>query len=154
MKIVLTFLVTFLFFHTTNEIPATNKKIIEYVNSVIGKKVDRGECWDLANAALNYANANWEAPFKFGKLVDYKKEEILPGDIIHINNLSMESKVENSVTRWKMSEHTAILFEVKGEGKVMIAEQNVNKIRKVMINEWNLNDVKSGKMQFFRPQGK
>ena len=154
MKFLLLLFTSILFSPAANEIPPTNQKIIEYVKTVVGKKVDRGECWDLANAALNYANAKWEAPFNFGKPIDYKKEEILPGDLIHINNLTMESKEGNAVTHWKMSEHTAILFEVKAEGKVMIAEQNVNKIRKVMINEWNLNDVKSGKMQFFRPQAK
>ena len=64
----------------------------------------------------------------------------------------MESKSENSITRWKMVEHTAILFELKETNKVMVAEQNVNGVRKVQINEWNLDDVKSGKLQFFRPQ--
>lgn len=151
MKFILSIFVCFGFIYT-NEIPPTNLKVIEYVNSVTGKKVGRGECWDLANEALNYANAKWEPPFEFGKKIDYKKEEIIPGDIIHINDLVMESRVGNAITKWKMTDHTAVLFEVKGEGKVMIAEQNVNKIRMVMINEWNLNDVKSGKLQFYRPQ--
>jgi len=135
-----------------NEIPPTNAKIIEYINSVKGKKVDRGECWDLANAALNYAHAKWEPPFNFGKTINYKTEKIFPGDIIHIQNVTMESKSGNAITKWKMTEHTAILFELRDANKVMIAEQNVNSVRKVQINEWNLDDVKSGKLQFFRPQ--
>lgn len=138
--------------HDGSQVPPTNAKIIEYINSVKGKKVDRGECWDLANGALTYAHAKWESPYHFGKPIDYKSEKIFPGDIIHIQNVTMESVSGNSITRWKMAEHTAILYELKEAHKVMIAEQNVNSVRKVQINEWNLDDVKSGKMQFFRPE--
>jgi hypothetical protein len=152
MKIRLVFITLILFSFTSDEIPVTNRKVLEYVKTVIGKKVDRGECWDLANQALTYANAKWEFPTKFGKPVNYKTEMIIPGDIIQINNVTMESKTATSIVRWKMKEHTAILFDVKENGKVMVAEQNVNGMRKVQVNEWNLNDVKSGKMQFYRPQ--
>ncbi len=145
----------FLFpFAATEEIPVTNQKIIAYVNQSVGKKIDTGECWDLANAALNAADANWTPPYRFGKPVDYKKEKIFPGDIMQINNVTMESKTETSVTRWKMAVHTAILYEVGSEGRIKVAEQNVNGVRKVMISNWNLNDIKSGKMQFYRPQPK
>jgi hypothetical protein len=137
---------------SSHDIPPTNQKILEYVKTVVGKKVDRGECWDLANGALTYANAQWEFPTTFGKPYDYKKEPIVAGDLIQINNVVMESKTETSVTRWKMTEHTAIVFETGEKGKLKVAEQNVNGVRKVMISSWNLNDLKSGKMQFYRPQ--
>jgi hypothetical protein len=148
--ILLVFLVSF----KTHDLPVTNQKIVEYVKTVIGKKVDRGECWDLANQALNYAEAKWEFPTKFGKPYDYKKETIFAGDLIQINNVVMETKTETSITRWKMVEHTAIVFESGESGKLKVAEQNVNGVRKVMISDWNLNDLKSGKMQFYRPQPK
>lgn len=143
-----------LFSFKANDIPLTNQKVVEYVKTVIGKKVDRGECWDLANQALLYANAKWEFPTKFGKPYDYKKEQILAGDLIQINGVVMESRTETSVVRWKMTEHTAIVYEAGEEGKIKVAEQNVNGVRKVMISSWNLNDLKSGKMQFYRPQPK
>jgi hypothetical protein len=152
MKLFILIFLNLSFHISDNEIPPTNAKIIEYINSVKGKKVDRGECWDLANGALTYAHAKWESPYGFGKPIDYKTEKIIPGDIIHILNVTMESRSENSITRWKMVEHTAILHELKEANKVMVAEQNVNGVRKVQINEWNLDDVKSGKLQFFRPQ--
>ena len=41
--------------------------------------------------------------------------------------------------------------EIKDKNKIRVAEQNINKVRKVMINEWNLDDIKKGKVQFFRP---
>ena len=132
----------------------TNVKVVEYVNTVIGKKVGRGECWDLANEALTYANAKWEFPTKFGKPVDYKKEQVLAGDLIQINNVVMESRTDTSIVKWKMAEHTAIVYSTTDKTHIRIAEQNVNGVRKVMLSNWNLSDVKSGKLQFYRPQPK
>ncbi|MES2560776.1 MAG: hypothetical protein V4590_13610 [Bacteroidota bacterium] len=133
-------------------LPPTNAKIVEYVKGVVGKKVGRGECWDLANEALTYANAKWEFPTKFGRPIDYKKDKILAGDLIQINNVVMENKTDTSIVRWKMVEHTAIVYATAEKGKIKIAEQNVNGVRKVMLSDWDLNDVKSGKLQFYRPQ--
>lgn len=133
-------------------VPPTNARIVEYVNTVIGKKVGRGECWDLANEALTYANARWSFPTTFGKPIDYKKEVILPGDLIQIKNVVMESRTDTSVVRWKMIEHTAIVYATNNSSQIRIAEQNVNGIRKVVLSDWNLKDVKSGSLFFYRPQ--
>lgn len=153
MKISIVLLFSFLLpAPATTEIPPTNAKVIAFVKSMMGKKVGRGECWDLAAGALDYANAKWEAPYKFGIPVDYKKATLYPGDIIQINNVTMESKTETSITRWKMIVHTAIVYEVKSKNEIVIAEQNVDGVRTVMVNTWNLNDIKSGKMDFYRPQ--
>lgn len=149
-NILIIFILSSVFGHHTT--PPTNQKIINYVNTVIGKKVDQGECWDLANAALNAAGAKWQPPYGFGKPVNYKTDTLYPGDVIQITNVTMESKTETSITRWKMAQHTAILYEVAEGGSIKVAEQNVNGVRKVMISQWKLSDIKSGKMQFYRPQ--
>ena len=134
-------------------LPPTNQKIVEYVTTVVGKKVGRGECWDLANEALTYANAKWKFPTTFGKAIDYKKEPLLAGDLIQITNVVMESRTDTSLVRWKMVEHTAIVYNTTaGSTLIQVAEQNVNGVRKVQLSEWNLKDVKSGKLQFYRPQ--
>jgi hypothetical protein len=155
-KLILVFLSLMVFalpsFTPTTKLPITNAKVIEYVNSMIGKKVGRGECWDLASEALDYADARWSSPYNYGMKVNYKTEKLMPGDIIQATNVSMESKTQTSITRWKMAVHTAIVYEVKSGGEIVIAEQNVDGVRKVMTNTWNLNDIKSGKMEFFRPQ--
>lgn len=152
MKSIFLFLCIWMF--PLETLPPANAKIVEYVNTVIGKKVGRGECWDLANEALTYANAKWELPTKFGKPFDYKKEKVLAGDLIQINNVVMESRTDTSLVRWKMVEHTAIVYSTAEKGQIRIAEQNVNGVRKVMLSNWNLNDVKSGTLQFYRPQAK
>jgi hypothetical protein len=133
-------------------LPPTNQKVLEYVNTVIGKKVDAGECWDLANQALTYAKAKWTFPTTFGKAYDYKKAPILPGDLVQLSNVTIESKNGNAISRITMQKHTVVVYSVEENGKIHVAEQNFNNVRKVVINEWNLNDVKKGKLQFYRPQ--
>lgn len=150
-KLSLIILILFITSHTQDEIPPVNAKVITYVKSVMGKKVGRGECWDLAAQALDYAHAKWEAPYQFGKLVNYQKDRLYPGDIIQITNVTMESQTETSITRWKMALHTAVVYKVNSATEIVIAEQNVDGVRKVMTNTWNLNDIKSGKMEFYRP---
>ncbi|MFN5920781.1 MAG: hypothetical protein ACK45I_05710 [Bacteroidota bacterium] len=144
----------FLSFKTSvkDEFPAVNTKVIEYVNSVMGKQVGRGECWDLAAEALDYAGAKWDAPYGFGKKYSCKAAQILPGDIIQLSHVTMEKKTEKEIMRWKMLKHTAVVYEVKPQGEIVIAEQNVDGVRKVMTNTWNLNNVKTGTMDFYRPQ--
>ncbi|AMS27437.1 hypothetical protein AEM51_10825 [Bacteroidetes bacterium UKL13-3] len=66
----------------------------------------------------------------------------------------MESRTDASIVKWKMVEHTAIVYSTIDKIQIRIAEQNVNGVRKVMLSNWNLNDVKSGKLQFYRPQPK
>ena len=62
--------------------PQANEEIVKYVTSVIGKKVDRGECWDIANQALTRINGKWDHKFMYGKLLDPKRDVVYPGDII------------------------------------------------------------------------
>lgn len=135
-----------------NTLPVVNVKVVEFVKSVIGKQVGRGECWDLAAEALDYAGARWDAPYGFGKKYNYKTDKIFPGDIIQLSNVTMEKKTETEITRWKMLKHTAVVYEVKSNSEIIIAEQNVDGVRKVMTNAWNLNDLKTGTIDFYRPQ--
>ena len=129
-------------------LPALNASIVEYVKTTIGKKVDRGECWDLANQALTRANAVWTFPNQFGKVVDPQKDTIYPGDLIQFTNVKMKSS--NGET-WTFPKHTAIVYEVISPGVYKIAEQNVNGKRKVQIDDLIFKDKVAGKMIFYRP---
>src|SRR5258708_3808675 len=71
-------------------IPPFNQRIIDFVNTVMGKKVGRGECWDLAHDALNKNDAKWDGSLKFGKLVDPQKDTIYPGDVIQFQNVVLK----------------------------------------------------------------
>src|SRR5689334_13502000 len=70
--------------------PALNQRVVDFVKSKVGKKVGAGECWDLAAEALNTAGARWDGLYGFGELVDWKKAEVYPGDIVQFENVDIE----------------------------------------------------------------
>jgi hypothetical protein len=137
-------------------IPSANKTIVKYVESVIGKTVDRGECWDLANEALILVNAKWDRAFKYGKLLNPKKDTIYPGDIIQFKNVLTEIKAEDKngyqIKRETMKQHTAIVYKVNSKGDYLIAHQNTGfSGRKVGISKFVLQTIKKGKIFIYRP---
>jgi hypothetical protein len=138
------------------KLPEANAAIVKYVESVMGKKVDRGECWDLANQALKLVNAKWDGEFKYGKLLDPKKDTIFPGDIIQFKNVVIKEVVVNGnetlTTEQKMALHTAIVYQVNGQGDFMIVHQNTSfSGRKVGVSRLVLKYVKRGKIYIYRP---
>ena len=139
------------------KIPAANKKIVKYVESVIGKTVDRGECWDLANEALILVNGRWDHEFKYGKLLNPKKDTIYPGDIIQFKNVKTEIKTENKdgsyeIQKETMGQHTAIVYKVNGPGDFEIAHQNTGfSGKKVGVSRLILKTIKKGKIFIYRP---
>lgn len=157
MKTAILFLV---FISWNSSIPNLNSKVIEYVDSVIGKQVDRGECWDLAAAALDHAGAyldrsNYKNINVFGKVLNPKKDTIYPGDIIQIENAKLVYSKENGIYTETMPHHTAIVYEVIEKNHFKIAHQNTSfSGRKVGISELNMDHLKKGKITFYRPYKK
>ncbi|MCF8298413.1 MAG: hypothetical protein K9J13_12775 [Saprospiraceae bacterium] len=138
--------------YAQNTIPETNKIIVDYVETVIGKKVDRGECWDLAFQALSKARAKWDGAYNYGKLLDPEKDIIYPGDIIQFKNVKVKYKKGRVVYTESMTHHTAIVYKVIRKGEYLIAHQNTSEFkRKVGISELSLSNVVSGKLMFYRP---
>ncbi len=133
-------------------LPALNQKIIDYVATVIGKQVDRGECWDLANRALTDNNAQWDGEYKYGTLLDPKKDQILPGDIIQFEKVKIVYKVGNTTTTEMMPHHTAIVYKVKEPGIYELAHQNTGfSGRKVGLSDFNINNIVKGRIYIYRP---
>jgi len=152
-------IILILFTHTfllaQDNIPELNQKMIHYVQSVIGTQVDRGECWDLANQALQKVDADWDRSFVYGNAVDPKKNEIFPGDIIQFENVVIKYKKENTYYTETMEQHTAIVYKVKQKGVYEIAHQNTQfSGRKVGVSTLDINTVVDGKMYFYRPTKK
>ena len=134
------------------KLPPLNKKIVAYVKSVIGKTVDRGECWDLANRALTDNNAEWDGEYKYGTLLNPKEDEILPGDIIQFEKVKVTYKKDNVTTTETMPHHTAIVYRVKEKGVFDLAHQNTGfSGRKVGISELNLSNIVKGRYYIYRP---
>jgi hypothetical protein len=134
-------------------IPPLNKIVLDYVNTQIGKKVDSGECWDLANEALKKANAKWDLSYNYGKPVNPAKDSIFPGDLIQFEDVELTYQKEGKTYKELMPHHTAIVWKVMAPGSYQLAHQNTGQHgRKVGISDFNLNDMKKGKARFYRPQ--
>ena len=137
------------------QIPVMNQQIKDYVTSVIGTKVGRGECWDLASTALEGVSAEWNGMYQFGKVVVPGKDSIYPGDIIQFENVKLEYRDVNETITESYPHHTAIVYEVLGPKTFRIAHQNTGfSGRKVGLSILRLDDKKSGKITFYQPQGK
>lgn len=152
MSILLTLLTsTFLTVQDT-ALPVLNQQIVHYVLDQEGKKVDRGECWDLAAQALNRAGAKWDGMYGFGRLLDVKKEPIMPGDIVQFEGVLMEHRTENGREQFSFMKHTAVVVAVTSPGDVVIMHQNFGKAgRKVSSLNLILGDLVKGKLLFYRP---
>lgn len=134
------------------ETPEMNKKIIDFVNTRIKKKVGTGQCWDLASQALTLVNATWDGAYKFGTPVDPKNDCIFPGDIIQFEGVVVEYEKNGGKWREDMSHHTAIIYEVKEKDVFTLAHQNIGTSgKKVGLTSLDLKNITKGKYQVFRP---
>jgi hypothetical protein len=135
-----------------DSIPILNQQIIEYVKTTIGKKVDRGECWDLANQALTQNNADWNHEYKYGRLLNPKKDTIFPGDIIQFEGVKVKYKKGNTTYTETMDHHTAIVYRVIERNVFELAHQNTGfSGRKVGLSTLDLETIIKGKMTIYRP---
>jgi hypothetical protein len=133
--------------------PAMNNDIVKYVKSVIGKKVGRGECWDLAHDALELVNAQWDHKYVYGRRIDPLKDTVYAGDIVHFQNVVVKYQTDKGLMTETYVQHTAIIFEVISPGVYTLAHQNTDFTgKKVGLTNLRLADKKSGKLQFYRPQ--
>ncbi len=134
------------------KLPELNKKIVMYVHLQLGKKVGRGECWDLASQALNNAGASWDGAYGFGRVLNVKKDSIYPGDIIQFNKVKTSRKENDQLIKGSYPIHTAVVYQVVGNGVLKMAEQNTSEFgRKVGVSVFDTKSVVSGKVTFYRP---
>jgi hypothetical protein len=149
------------FTHTvTKSLPANllnlelNGKIIEYVDKVMGTTVGRGECWDLAQEALDQNLADWTRPVRFGRPLNPARDEIKAGDIIQFRSVKITEHPTGGVTRYESlgsPDHTAIVYKVLGKKQYTVAHQNVRGNRNVITGEINLSKISGGKFWIYRP---
>lgn len=128
---------------------STNELVLKFATTNMGKKIDRGECWDLANAALNNANAQWESPFNFGDKLDYKKLGLKPGDVLQFTNVKFIFPNGSA----SFPKHTAIVYAAN-KNKVTMIHQNFNNKRYVDTLTVDFDKIKNGKIEAYRPKAK
>jgi hypothetical protein len=131
-----------------------NGTIIGYVNKVMGTKVGRGECWDLAQEALDQSLADWTRPVRFGRPLNPESDEIKAGDIIQFRSVKITEHLPGGATRYESlgsPDHTAIVYKVIGKKHYTVAHQNVRGNRNVITEEINLSKVTGGTYWIYRP---
>jgi hypothetical protein len=128
-----------------------NKKIVELAGAKMGKKVLRGECWDLAKYVLEETNCDWDGLYEYGALLK-SNDCVMPGDIIQFKNVRLKYKVGEVTFTELMTHHTAIVYEVKGEGDYVLIHQNTGRTgRKVGTSDFNVSDMIKGSIKIYRP---
>lgn len=134
--------------------PDISGGILAFVKSVMGKTVGSGECWDLAQEALDAGGADWNRPFHFGKPLDPDRDEIKAGDIIQFKSVRIDKRLENGGKLFHTigaPDHTAVIIGVDGRRKYTLAQQNSDGRRYVIASEVDLNFITSGKFWIYRP---
>ena len=155
--ITVSFYNTIPFYHNTSinvcdSIPSLNKKIIDFVKTKIGKKVGKGECWDVAAEALNTSGAKWDGNYKFGKEINYKTDCVYPGDIIQFEGVTVKDEIDKKKFSESLAHHTAIIYDVKGKEEFILADQNTGRSgRKVGLSPIEFKNITKGKFKIFRP---
>lgn len=145
----LAFIIAFSFGSFVPSSLSVKEKVIEFAKNHMGKKVDTGECWDLAKAALDYANADWKSPFEFGDKIDMKKQALAPADILQFTNVKFVFPMRSM----SFPQHTAIIYKVN-KNEITIFQQNFNNKRYVDTLTINLDNIKNGKIDAYRPKAK
>jgi len=163
MKIYFRFIILLALYGTYNLsiaqeiVPDINKKIIKFVDTVIGETVGRGECWDLADQALTDAGAQFDKSSRktiyiFGKQYKPNDEAVLPGDFIQFEDVTVSYKNGNMTFTENYKHHTAIVYKVYHDDSMQIAHQNTSfGGRKVALSDFNIKNVKKGKLYFYHP---
>ncbi len=145
------------YYEESSDLPLLNKKIIEYVNSVLGKRVDRGECWDLAFRALEISGAYFDRSSKktinvYGRLLDLTKEQVMAGDLIQFERIKLNYMKDGKNFFGYAKKHTAIVHSVSSINDFQIAEQNTQEFgKKVGISRLKTEWIVSGKIFIYRP---
>lgn len=131
-----------------------NENVLEFTNSMMGRQVGSGECWDLAQEALDQNGADWERPVTFGILLNPDTDIIRAGDIIQFLSVRLVERLPNGAIQTQtigMPDHTAVIFKVLGKKHYELAHQNINGVRTVLVSEINLAHIVSGSFRIYRP---
>jgi hypothetical protein len=145
--------------NVTGKVPANlpgkalDRRILDYVEKVKGSQVGRGECWDLAQEALDENGADWTRNLNYGPKINPRDAK--PGDIVQFREVKLTEKLPNGGSRWEvlgMPDHTAIVYEVISPLHLRLAHQNIGGNRTVQITDVNLNNRTAGKFTIHRPR--
>lgn len=131
-----------------------NDSIIDFVSKVMGTTVGRGECWDLAQQALDTNLADWTRPTDYGLRLNPETDMIKAGDIIQFRSVTITEHLPGGVTKREtlgLPDHTAVIYKVLGKKSYTVAHQNIRGIRRVITGDINLAKITGGTYSVYRP---
>jgi len=147
----LTFLITSYAFSQCDSVNVLNEKIVSLAVQKEGKKVLRGECWDLAKYVLDENNCKWDGLYNYGEELS-KSACVMPGDIILFKNVKLKYERNGQTFNEVMTHHTAIISQVNGEGDYIILHQNTGQFgRKVGRSIFRTSEMIKGSIKIYRP---
>jgi hypothetical protein len=134
-------------------------------------------CADFAAAALHFAGANStenygvsgmdpSLDYVWGNLVLQQQagaspanfNQVQPGDILQFRNVastvSTSSNGSTSTYSWSFPQHTAIVYQNLGNGRLTLLEQNFNEQKFVTVDTIDLSGMTSGTVWVYQPVAK
>lgn len=124
-----------------------DKNILDYAQGRIGQKIERGNCWDLAYQALNYAGARLPYGFEnyeFGR--EISRSQLAPGNLISFREVQIQ--YPNGYWMSFSPVHVAIVKQVNGN-QVTVIHQNAPYGSPVREDVIDLGYVTSGTVRYF-----
>jgi hypothetical protein len=131
--------------------PDLNVRVANFGVQHLSEKIGNGECWTLAEKALEFAGAQPATGYVFGRLLP-QNDTWLPGDIIQFTKcefVDIEPNRRSTITVGTPN-HTAIIYSIK-DGLVTVLQQNVNGDKHVQTGVLNFSKMVSGSLQVYRP---
>jgi hypothetical protein len=127
-----------------------NKKIVQFVESNMGKQVYEGEAVDLPLEALKAVGAKRDFPNEtiFGQEINTRRQDIEPGDLLQFDKAEFENR--KTKTGWKFDNHSAVVLSVEKNNVLKFAAQNLFQKKFVTIHELELDTLKRGQFKVYR----
>ncbi len=128
-----------------------NKKVVQFIQDNLGKKIYEGESVDLPLEALKAAGAKWKYPTEKEFGIEVKNSEIEAGDILKFDRAEFGDP--KAIGGWRFDDNTLVVFKIdKKLNIVEFATQNFMDKKFVTLHSLELNTLRRGKYIVFRPQ--
>ena len=118
---------------------AEGSSIVTWLKGKVNSTIDRGECWDAAEAAIKSVGARRPSTqlYVWGRLVAPSSVQL--GDILQFSVFKV--KVVDEDGNWTensfgMPRHTAVVSYINSDGSVDVLHQNYDNVRSVQSLEW------------------
>lgn len=142
----------------------TFKKIRDFSQRNLGKQVGKGECWDLADQALNavpavtyHKNQGPDADYKWGDVAAIYnpgsvKGSLRPGQILQFRNAKFSWRQGSSNVTRTARHHTAVVSAVSNDGKdICVLHQNSGGVRNVQYGYYRIAALTEGTVWGYSP---